>query len=136
MIYGRECIVFTAASVPSRPTSDFISIEMVFPFGYLEPIVPWLAITRVRTFVCVRKASYTFMHLAKVDCLLRPNRIWRISYKCARSRVRVLIYHKYYRALLQNGKKQEEKKFSVENQREQWRKGRKYWRISWCKVTM
>lgn len=61
---------------------DFIFIEMVFPFGYLELIMPRLAITSVCTFVCTRKTSYTFMRLRKVEWLLRPNRIWRVSYKC------------------------------------------------------
>lgn len=63
-------------------SADFIFIEMVFPFGYLELIMPRLAITWVCTFVCGCKTSYTFMHLRKVEWLLRSNRIWRVSYKC------------------------------------------------------
>jgi len=63
-------------------STGFIFIEMVFPFGYLELSMPRQAITWVCTFVCARKTSYTFMRLRKVEWLLRPNRIWRVSYKC------------------------------------------------------
>jgi len=54
---------------------------------------------------CARKASYTFMRLSKMECLLRPNCIWRISYKCAVSaHACMLTYHKYYEALMQSEK--------------------------------
>lgn len=116
----------------SAGLSDFISIEMVFPFGYLEPIVPRLAITRVCTFVSARKASYTFMRHPKVECLLRPNRIWRISYKCAVSaRAHVFVWS-FVINIAEFYCGTEEKqggKFDIENRRGKGR--RKYWRVSW-----
>lgn len=100
---------------------DFIFIEMVFPFGYLELIVPRLAITWVCTFVCARKTSYTFMRLRKVEWLPRPNRIWRVSYKCT-----VCVCSFIMNIAVSKGRGKKEKKFDAENQkRKERRKNRR-----------
>lgn len=113
-------------------SADFIFIETVFSFRYLELIMPRLAITWVVcTFVCARKTSCTFMHLRKAEWVAASKS--HLARFIQMYRLRVLIYHEY--CGIRGGRAKGGEIWCRKSEEKGKKEGAQNWKVLRCKVT-